>query len=117
MNTAILQLFHLAANACGTKTGVLPSLYDGLPCADGGTPTISALSDVLLIIGNVVRILIAISGSLAIILILIASVYYVTSLGDPSRIKRAKDIIVNTVIGLVLIIAAYAIVTFIAGEF
>lgn len=120
MGTGLLQLFHFAVgNACGTKTGILPSLYDGFKdCgSDGATPTVSALSDIGIMVANVTRILIAISGSLAIILILVASVYYITSLGDPARVKRAKEIIVNTVIGLVVIILAYAIVTFIAGEF
>ena len=117
MGPNVLSLFRLAANACGTKTGVLPSLYDGIPCAANNSPEIHNLQDLLTIVANVVRILIAVSGSLAIILILVAGVYYITSLGDPARVKRAKDIITNTVIGLVLIIAAYAIVTFIAGEF
>jgi hypothetical protein len=112
-----LSVFKLAANACGTKTGLLPSLYDNIPCGADNVPTIGAVEDVVKLIANVVRILIAISGSLAVILILVAAVYYVTSAGDPGRIKKAKDIIINTTIGLVLIILSYAIVTFIAGGF
>ncbi|GAC1369611.1 MAG: hypothetical protein NVSMB39_1620 [Candidatus Saccharimonadales bacterium] len=115
---SLLNLFHMAASNCGTKTGVLPSLYDGLGCgADGASPSIKGLSDISIIIANVIRIIISISGSLAIIIILVAAVFYVTSAGDPGRVKRAKDILVNTVVGLVIILAAYAIVTFIAGEF
>ncbi len=118
MLNELLTRFYLAAgNACGTKTGVLPSLYDGLPCPGNSTPQISSMQDVLIVIGNVVRILIAISGSVAIIMILVASIYYIISAGDPAKAKKAKDIIYNTVLGLVLIIVAYAIVTFIAGGF
>lgn len=116
-----LQFFRLAANACGTKTGVLPSLYDGLPCAADNagnlTPGVNSIQDVGIIIANIMRILIAISGSLAVILILIASIYYITSTGDPARVKKAKEILIQTVIGLGVIILSYAVVTFIAGEF
>lgn len=112
----LLHFFRLAANACGTKTGGLPSLYDNLPCANG-TPGVASLQDVGLIIANVVRILIAVSGSIAVIMILVAAVYYITATGDPARVKRAREIIIQTVTGLVLIVLAYALVTFIAGEF
>ena len=113
----ILSNFMFAANECATKSGLLPNLYDNLPCKANSTPSITSMQDVLIVIGNVVRILIAVSGSLAIIMILVASVYYIISAGDPGRAKKAKDIIYNTIIGLVLIIMAYAIVTFISGGF
>jgi hypothetical protein len=115
----VLHLFRLAANACGTSTGFLPSLYDGLQgqCDANGNFTLNTLSDVLIIVANISRIMIAISGGLAVIVILAAAIYYVTSMGDPGRIKRAKDIIVNTSVGLVVILTAYAVVTFIAKGF
>ncbi len=111
-----LQLFHMAAADCGTTHGVLPSLYDGL-CNSKNEIQISSLTEVAKIIGNIMRILIAISGSLAIIAILVAAIYYITSTGDPSRVKRAKEILINTVTGLILIIMSYAAVTFISGNF
>lgn len=120
LNGLLTHVYLAAGNACGTKTGILPSLYDGIGCAtvDGTqTPTISSMQDILLVVANVVRILIAVAGSLAIIMILVASAYYIISAGDPGRAKKAKDIIISTVIGLVLIIASYAIVTFISGGF
>jgi len=115
--SAMLQFFHFAANACGTHTGALPSLYDNIPCPHGNDPQITAVSQIVVLIANVVRILIAVSGSLAVIMILVAAIYYITSTGDPARVKRAKDILINTVTGLVLIIVSYALVTFIAGNF
>jgi hypothetical protein len=117
MSNAFLDMFNFASNACGTSTGFLPSLYDPpLKCV-GGQPEIQSLADIAIIIGNIVRILIAISGSLAIILLMIASIYYITAMGNPSQVKKAKEIIINTCIGLVLIVMSYAIVTYIAGNF
>lgn len=113
----LLDLFKLAANACGTTTGVFPSLWDGL-CSGGGTdPQIDSIQDALRIVANAARILIAGSGGVAVIVILVASIYYVASLGDPGRIKKAKDILTNMGIGLVIIIGAYAILTSIAAVF
>lgn len=104
--------------SCGTHTGYLPSLWDNVPCSpDGLGPQISSVEDVLKIVGNVLRILIAISGMLAIVAILAAAIYYIISSGDAARVKKAKDILQNLVIGLILIIASYAIATYIAGAF
>ncbi len=111
-----LILFHFAANACGTTTGFLPSLYDNIPCDASGVPDIQTVAQVVVIVANVTRILIALSGSLAIIVILVAAIYYITSTGDPGRVKRAKDILINVITGLVLIVMAYAVVTFISGQ-
>ena len=114
---AVTHVFQLAANACGTHTGILPSLYDGFCTKGGSTPHLRSLQDIGLFISNIVRILIALSGSLAVIVLMVASIYYITAMGDPGRIKRAKDIILYTMVGLVLIIMSYAIITYIAGEF
>jgi hypothetical protein len=108
-------MFKLAANACGTKTGVLPSLYDGV-CKNGEVE-LTSLVDIVKVVGNVARILIAMSGAIAVIIIIVAALYYIVSIGDPGRIKKAKDMITNTTVGLVVIMSAYAVVTFIASKF
>jgi len=117
----VLVLFRLASTACGTNSGVLPSLYDGITCQtdkQGGVgPSINSIQDVLRIIGNGVRILTAVSGGIAIIVIVVAAIFYITSMGDPGRIKAAKDILINVTIGLVLITIAYALMTYVAKFF
>jgi hypothetical protein len=92
-------------------------LFDKIPCDANGTPTITSIDQVGLFVANIVRIIIAISGSLAVITLLVAALYYITATGDSGRIGTAKNIIQNTVIGLVVILISYAVVTFIAGEF
>ena len=119
-----LHLFKLAADACGTKTGFLPSLYDSgsnqsgtFSCDAAGNLHINSVQGVLVIVGNALRILIAFSGALAAAVIIVAAIYYIISIGDPKRVQQAKEILSNAVVGLVLILASYAIVTWIAGEF
>lgn len=114
MNLQPLEMFRLAANACGTKTGVWPSLYDNLTCT-GGDVRIQSVSEIAIILTNITRIALAMSGGLAVVFILAASIYYITSAGDPGRTKRAKEIIQYTIGGLVLIVMAYAIITLISG--
>lgn len=111
------SLFRFAAGCGGTPIfpgG--PGLYDGLTCT-GGNITITSVSDVVVIIGNVLRIAISLAGGLAVVIIIVAAIYYITSAGDPGRIKRAKDILVNVTTGLVIIVIAYAVITYIAGKF
>lgn len=108
-------MFRLGA-ACSVPSG-FPGLYDGFTCSTPGVPDIKSLQDIGLLIGNVVRILIALSGSLAIIMLLVASIYYITATGDPARVKRAREIIIQTVTGLILIVLSYALVTFVTGNF
>lgn len=100
-----------------TSGGLIPSLWDGLCTANSNDINISSVSDVVKLLTNLVRIIIGFAGLLAVLAVIVASVYYVISMGDPGRIKRAKDILVNLVIGLVLLIAAYAIVTFVSTGF
>ena len=107
-----LEFFRLSA--CVKKTGIFPAWYDGLCTGNGNELRINSVSDVLTIVLNVTQIAIAISGGLAILFILLSSIYYIASLGDPGRIKQAKDMIQNTVIGLVVIIMSYAVVNLIA---
>lgn len=115
----ILELFRLAGvspstpNACGTQTGLWPSLYSGLECTSGDV-RINSISDILQIIANITQIALVASGGLAIVFLLVAAVYYIVSAGDPGRTKRAKEIIQYTIVGIVVIIISYAVVRLIA---
>jgi hypothetical protein len=111
-----LHLFRLAADACGTKTGPLPSLYDRIPCTNG-SPELRSLQDIFIVIGNLAQILIFLSGGLAVIFIMVGGVMWIISGGDPGRIKMGRDMINNAVLGLIIIIVAYTVVTFIAKGF
>lgn len=55
-------------------------------------------------------------GAVAVLIIILGGIYYITSTGDAARIKRAKDTVLYAVIGLVLTILARAIVGFVIGQ-
>jgi glucose uptake protein GlcU len=111
-----LHFFKLAANACGTQTGFLPSLYDNLPCKDGGVQITSA-DQIWVLVANLAKILTAMAGALAVIFIIVGGIWYVTSAGDPARLKRAKEIINQSIIGLIITAVAYTVVVFVANAF
>ena len=67
------------------------------------------------IVMDVIRIVIAITGAICLLFITIGGFRYVLSQGDPQRIAKAKGTILYAIIGLVVVIVAQAIVTFIAG--
>lgn len=58
-----------------------------------------------------------IAGIVAVIVIIIAGIMYATSLGDSGRVTRAKGMILYSVIGLGVLLAAFAITNFVMGRF
>lgn len=62
---------------------------------------------------NIVDTLIFLAGAIAVVVLIIGGIAYVTSTGDAARIKKAKDTILYAVIGLIVAILAYAIISYI----
>ncbi|MEP6710462.1 MAG: MMCAP2_0565 family pilin-like conjugal transfer protein [Candidatus Saccharibacteria bacterium] len=56
-------------------------------------------------------------GIIAVIVIVVGGIKFVTSDGDPGKIKSARETILYAVVGLVVAILAYAIVQFVIGRF
>lgn len=68
-------------------------------------------------ITNITNILMFILGTIAVIVIIIGGIMYVVSVGDPGKAKTAKDTILYAVIGLIVALAAGAIVNFVVNRF
>ncbi|MDB5179191.1 MAG: hypothetical protein JWN01_1134 [Patescibacteria group bacterium] len=51
-------------------------------------------------------------GGVIMLMLVVAGIQYVTSVGDPTAIKSAKNRIVNAITGLVLFLMMYAILNF-----
>lgn len=65
------------------------------------------------IFSNVAGVLIFVVGAISVIMIIIGGLRYVLSNGDSKAAGAAKDTILYSVIGLVVAIAAFAIVSFV----
>jgi len=70
-------------------------------------------SDSLDIILNIVF---GVMGAVAVVVLLLASLKYITSRGDPGEVAKAKNAIIYAVIGLVVVAAAFTIVTFVVDK-
>jgi len=69
--------------------------------------------------GNVTGIInavIGVLGILAVVVIILGGIQYMTSNGDSGKVKKAKDTILYGIIGLVIVILSAAIVNFVIAN-
>lgn len=65
------------------------------------------------VVANVIRIVLAVTGVAAVVVIIIAGFRYIIASGDPSSIEGAKNAILFAVIGLVVAVTGQVIVAFV----
>lgn len=69
------------------------------------------------VVQTVIGILLWAIGIISVIMIIVGGIKYVISSGDSGQIKSARETIIYAVAGLVVALAAYAIVRFVIGAF
>jgi hypothetical protein len=65
---------------------------------------------------SIIQTLLIVAGAVAVLIVIIGGIRYVTSTGDATRVKQAKDTIMYAIAGLVISMLAYAIVSFVSGS-
>ena len=60
--------------------------------------------------------ILAVAGAVAVVFIVLGGIKYSTSQGDPGDTKKAKDMIMYALVGLVVVILAFAIVQLFTGS-
>ena len=68
-------------------------------------------------ITNILNWILGLIGVVCVIVMIIGGVQYMTSTGDPGKVKKAKDTIMYAIIGLIVVILAAAIVNFVVAQF
>ncbi|MBU1705813.1 DUF4215 domain-containing protein, partial [Patescibacteria group bacterium] len=71
--------------------------------------------DIRVMIARLIRTAISFAGIILVIMIIYGGFMWMTSAGAPDRIDKAKKILTNAAIGLVIVIASFAITSFILG--
>ena len=66
---------------------------------------------------KVVNVFLFLIGAIAVVMIVIGGFRYTISGGDSSAVNGAKNTILYAIVGLVVAVAAYAIVNFVIGAF
>lgn len=91
------------------------------PCASaggGGSSTalpnpLGTVTDISQIVGNVLRAMFGILGSIALLMFIYGGFTWLTSGGEAEKIKKGKDTMVWAVLGIAITFAAYTIVNFV----
>lgn len=65
------------------------------------------------VLGNLISVVLSVLGVVLLVLVIYAGILWMTAGGDSGKVDKAKALITNAVIGLVLILAALAISTFV----
>ena len=98
------------AEGCGTAESCARSGVDQV-ISSGTSMTVGG------IIKIIVDILLFVLGAVCVVMIVIGGIKYATSQGDQTAVSSAKNTILYAVVGLVVAIAAYAIVNFVLAQF
>lgn len=67
------------------------------------------------IVGSIIGAALSLLGVIFLILMLYGGYTWMTSYGNEQKVTKAKNLIVDALIGLVIVLAAYAITNFIIG--
>lgn len=112
------NLYTFAAACKGGSFLGFPTWYHYLNSqtdAQGNcAPVISSISDFWLIVAAIIEILLRVAAILAVAMVIYAGISFTTSQGDPEAAKRARNTLINALIGLAISVMAAAIVAFIA---
>ncbi len=73
------------------------------------------LVDPRAIIGNIIRAILGIVGSLALLVFIFGGLTWVTSAGSAEKVKKGKDMMMWAALGLAIIFFSYALVRFVIG--
>lgn len=88
---------------------VLPALAQ----TTGLDNPLGTVVDPRVVIGNVIRAMLGIVGSLALAVFIFGGFNWVIAAGNEEKIKKGKSMITWATFGLVIIFASYALVTFV----
>ncbi len=130
-----LQLFaavHKAGETCSFNNTIsdflgFPHWYQYLPgtyvsvdssknAATVCNPSLQNLSDIWLIAAAIIEILVRLAAIAAIGYVIYGGIMYITSEGNPEKTGKAKQTIVNALVGLMLSVFAASIIAFLAGS-
>lgn len=107
-----LSLKLAAAVVCSTPFQALAQLSDDVPDVAGRGPT-----DLKEGITNVIQKVLDFMTLIAVVMIVVAGIRYIISQGEEGEKDKAKKMIIYVIIGLIIILIARAVVTFVIGVF
>ena len=108
----IERLYAAAAVAVTTASAAtIPSKADpGIISKDSTTTT-----SLNVLFGNVTNLIALVAGMIAFIYLVYSGILYLTAAGNPDSAKKGQQGIINAIIGIIIIVAAWAIIGAVSG--
>lgn len=103
----------LAAAPAVTYASTSSEIQSGIDQATGGNVSSDPAGSLSSIIRDILNILSAFAGILAVVMIIVAGFRYTASAGSEESVKKAKSSIVYAIIGVVIVAVAQVIVHFV----
>lgn len=118
---AIVLTFLFAGGLLFTQTAfaqtTIPTLVgSGLGQTAEQAGYANSETDVFTVVGNIIAIALGLLGLIAFILILYAGFLWMTASGDSTQVTKAKSMMTSAIIGMVIILSAFAITTFVTSQ-
>jgi len=73
-------------------------------------------SQLPVMVGSIIRVVLSLLGIIFVVLMVYAGFLWMTARGEKDQVTKAKDIIRNSIIGLIIIMTAYAITGFVVSR-
>jgi hypothetical protein len=99
-------------NTGGTQT----TQNNSAPCSSGAcqlTNPLGSVSTPQAFIGIIINSILGLVGSIALLMFIYGGLTWMTSSGNPEKVKKGRDIILWSAIGLLVIFSAYGLTRFI----
>jgi hypothetical protein len=109
-----LALYSLPSAAHAAVTDKIKSGLDAAAKPSGYAE--GASTDLNVIIGGLISQALGLLGLVLLGILIYAGFLWMTAQGDDTKVKKAKDMIFQGVIGLIIVVAAYAIADFVIGS-
>lgn len=77
------------------------------------TITVPEGPDLFEVVKNLLNTTFSIVGVIAVIMVIIGGFHYMTSQGSPEKVQKGKNTILYGIIGMVIVLSAFAIVNFV----
>jgi len=113
--TLILTLFLITAVSVSAGAAISETAKTELQAQDQAFLEESGLQvvSVGVLIASIIRIALSVLGIIFVILIIYAGLTWMTSAGNEEKITKAKNVMTAAIIGLAIVLLAYAITTFV----
>ncbi len=114
-----IRLFVSIAFLFGAEAVSASRLKDALSNTEtaGNRAGAGGMGDLGTVVGTGIQVALSLVGMIFLVLMVYAGFLWMTARGDEEQVKKARNIIVGTLIGLVIVISAYAISILVGANF